>query len=47
MTDVPVPHIRRACLEDGELNGMIVIHLGDEPGCGARRGKAQKRPKRR
>jgi hypothetical protein len=41
------PHIRRACLEDGELNGMTVIHLGDESGFVAKRAKAQKRPKSR
>ena len=35
-----------AKLEGGELNGMIVIHLGDESGFGAKRAKVRKRPKK-
>src|SRR5262245_42454145 len=36
-----------AKLEDGDLHGLIVIHLGDESGFVAQRAKAQKRPGRR
>jgi hypothetical protein len=36
-----------AKLEDGELHGLIVIHLGDESGFVAKRAKAQKRRKRK
>ena len=36
-----------AKLEDGDLNGMVFIHLGDESGFVAKRAKAQKRPKRK
>jgi hypothetical protein len=36
-----------AKLEDEELNGMIVIHLGDESGFVAKRAKASKLPKRK
>jgi hypothetical protein len=36
-----------AKLEGEGLNGMIVIHLGDESGFVAKRAKAQKRPKRK
>ena len=36
-----------AKLEDEELHGMIVIHLGDESGFVAKRAKAQKRTKKR
>ena len=34
-----------AKLEDEELHGMIVIHLGDESEFVAKRAKAQKRPR--
>jgi hypothetical protein len=36
-----------AKLKDGDLDGMIFIHLGDESGFVAKRAKAQKRPKRK
>jgi hypothetical protein len=36
-----------AKLEDKELHGMIVVHLGDESGFVAKRAKVQKRPKRK
>ena len=36
-----------AKLENDELHGMIVIHLGDESVFVAKRAKAQKRPKRK
>jgi hypothetical protein len=36
-----------AKLEDGDLHGMIVIHLGDESGFMAKRAKARKHPRRR
>jgi hypothetical protein len=36
-----------AKLEDKELHGMIVNHLGDESGFVAKRAKAQNRPKKR
>jgi hypothetical protein len=36
-----------AKLEDGELHGMIVIHLGDESGFVAKRTEASKRKTRR
>jgi hypothetical protein len=36
-----------AKLEQDELHGMIVIHLGDESGFVAKRAKAQKQPKRK
>ena len=34
-----------AKLEDDDLHGMIVIHLGDESDFMAKRAKAPKRPK--
>jgi hypothetical protein len=36
-----------AKLEDEELHGLIVIHLGDESDFVAKRAKAQKRPRRK
>jgi hypothetical protein len=36
-----------AKLEQNELHGMIVIHLGDESGFVAKRAKARNRPKRK
>jgi hypothetical protein len=36
-----------ARLENEELHGMIVIHLGDESGFVAKPAKAQKRPRRK
>ena len=36
-----------AKLEDDDLHGMIVIHLGDESDFVAKRAKAPKRPKKR
>jgi hypothetical protein len=36
-----------AKLEDDDLHGMIVIHLGDESDFVAKRARASKRPKKR
>jgi hypothetical protein len=36
-----------AVLEDDDLHGMIVIHLGDESDLVAKRARAPKRPKKR
>jgi hypothetical protein len=36
-----------AKLEDGQLHGMIVIHLGDESDFVAKRAETHKRPSRK
>ncbi len=36
-----------AKLEDDDLHGMIVVHLGDESDFVAKRAKVPKRPKKR
>ena len=36
-----------AKLDNDELHGLIVIHLGDESGFVAKRAKSQKRPRRK